>query len=348
MGKKYKPIVEYSEYAPVVAEWHPTKNPENISPNILTPGSHTKVWFICSKCSLEWQCVLKSRFSMKSGCPKCAESVRQDKARKQMTTITLWDKRNDFPYIIQEYHKDNTIPLTTLAWKSKTRVKWQCLTVSSHTWNVSPCDRVTYKSGCPHCYNDRRPEMTRKMKTTTTLYDRRDDFPDLIKEYALDNPIPITEIAWCSGIRCKWECVKGHIWNASLTSRVTMKTGCPICKESHLEKEVRRLLQKYNISFVPQSGIRNPLTSGTLKFDFEVVYNNIHIFIECQGKQHYIVTGFGSSNPEKVFEEIQTRDLKKKELAKMLNIPLIEIPYWTQDIEMFLLEKLEKHSKLLN
>ena len=52
-------------------EWHPTKNGE-LTPRDVTPGSHMKVWWICSQ-GHEW----KTRVAHRTGghgCPRCNNS----------------------------------------------------------------------------------------------------------------------------------------------------------------------------------------------------------------------------------------------------------------------------------
>jgi len=49
-------------------EWHPTKN-EELTPYDVTPGSHMKIWWICTQ-GHEW----KTRVAHRTGghgCPKC-------------------------------------------------------------------------------------------------------------------------------------------------------------------------------------------------------------------------------------------------------------------------------------
>lgn len=60
---------------PVLAEeWHLGKN--EITPNMVRPGSGKKVWWICRKCGHEWQARIYDRNMKKSGCPICARNKR--------------------------------------------------------------------------------------------------------------------------------------------------------------------------------------------------------------------------------------------------------------------------------
>jgi hypothetical protein len=57
----------------LVSQWHPTKNGE-LTPFVVTPGSHDKVWWIC-ELGHEWKTVVKDRVRG-SGCPKCFNEKR--------------------------------------------------------------------------------------------------------------------------------------------------------------------------------------------------------------------------------------------------------------------------------
>ena len=86
--------------------------------------------------------------------------------------------------------------------------------------------------------------------------------------------------------------------------------GCPLCSESHLEKEINDFLIKYNINFERQKRFD---WLGKQSLDFYLPEYNIAI--ECQGRQHFI-----SDNFFKNIEEIIERDKRKKKLCNDNNI----------------------------
>ena len=53
-------------------EWHPTKN-GTLTPYDITFGSHSKVWWLCTKCGHEWQAEVRQRVKGLGKCPKCAK-----------------------------------------------------------------------------------------------------------------------------------------------------------------------------------------------------------------------------------------------------------------------------------
>jgi hypothetical protein len=63
----------YTKNPTLAKEWHPTKN-GFLTPNNVTPGSHSKVWWICSK-GHEWQATVKNR-NNGARCPYCARKKK--------------------------------------------------------------------------------------------------------------------------------------------------------------------------------------------------------------------------------------------------------------------------------
>ena len=59
----------------IAAQWHPTLNGA-LTPEMVTPGSHKKVWWLCPE-GHTWKAVIHSRAGpQKCGCPVCAGRVR--------------------------------------------------------------------------------------------------------------------------------------------------------------------------------------------------------------------------------------------------------------------------------
>ncbi len=62
--------------APKLAkEWHPKKNGK-VTPDNERARSKMKRWWICSRCSHEWQTKTHQRYLLDSGCPRCAKVTR--------------------------------------------------------------------------------------------------------------------------------------------------------------------------------------------------------------------------------------------------------------------------------
>ena len=93
--------------------------------------------------------------------------------------------------------------------------------------------------------------------------------------------------------------------------------GCKYCKESHLEGEIRNVLQKNDIKF--KYDVRDFEWLKPLTYDFFLPEHNIAI--ECQGEQHFrIIEHFGGKND---YDKRVERDKKKKILSEKNGIKLL-------------------------
>lgn len=99
--------------------------------------------------------------------------------------------------------------------------------------------------------------------------------------------------------------------------------GCPICKESKGEIEIRNYLKNKNIEFKSQKTFENCKYIQRLKFDFHIPH--INTCIEYNGRQHYkSIDWFGGINS---FKSQQKRDKIKIEYCYENNIKLLIIKY---------------------
>ena len=124
--------------------------------------------------------------------------------------------------------------------------------------------------------------------------------------------------SWSKGkIKCNMcETIFEQIPNAHLNGR-----GCPICKSSKGERFIIKILNKNNIKFVREYIIPNQ----QYKFRYDFYLPEYNILIEFHGIQHYEARDhFGG---DEGFHYIRKNDIFKKELAKLVKIPLIEFNY---------------------
>lgn len=104
-------------------------------------------------------------------------------------------------------------------------------------------------------------------------------------------------------------------YNGGLKSSYRLKDGS---KGEHLVKEI---LKKYNYIFKEQEsdGCYNDYTLKALVFDFIVYINNVKVYIEIQGKQHYEPIGFNGEDEKtkkRNFINQKIRDNIKKNFAE--------------------------------
>ena len=119
-----------------------------ITPQSVTYGSHTKVWWKCSK-GHEWEAQIKSR-RYNHGCPFCSGTNK--KAIKGVNDLETWCRQNDREYILDEWDSLQNGNLTpdTVTWGSHKRLHWKCS--KGHTWDAVVKERTKIRANqCPIC-----------------------------------------------------------------------------------------------------------------------------------------------------------------------------------------------------
>ena len=107
--------------------------------------------------------------------------------------------------------------------------------------------------------------------------------------------------------------------------------GCPFCRHSKGENEIKKILDKYNISY--ESRKRILMDNRNLELDKYFFQNNQHIGIEFDGRQHFEPVGFGCRDKIKIqilFKGIQERDKLKNDWCFKNNYHLLRISYKTK------------------
>jgi hypothetical protein len=107
---------------------------------------------------------------------------------------------------------------TTVTAGSKKIGLWQCS--EGHRWKSKIGARVSNNVICPTCSGHRVLVGFNDLQTTN---------PELVPEADGWSPKAVTR---GSAKKMRWKCQKGHIWRASVTSRVAKKSGCPTCSIS--------------------------------------------------------------------------------------------------------------------
>lgn len=133
----------------------------------------------------------------------------------------------------------------------------------------------------------------------------------------------------------------GEFWQTP--SEHLQNHGCPVCKQSKLEKAMRLFLQKNNIVFEQQKHFE---WLGLQSLDFYIPSKKLGI--ECQGKQHFGLGDFGSKRFNKSIA--QERDECKRKLCEENGVKLlyysnlgIEYPYKVFENKEELLKEIDKN-----
>lgn len=102
--------------------------------------------------------------------------------------------------------------------------------------------------------------------------------------------------------------------------------GCPGCRESSGEALISKILIKHSIRFVRQYTI--PQVKYKYKYDFYLP--DFGLLVEFHGEQHYKLNSFFHKSEED-FTYQKERDMFKRELAKLVGVPLLVLSYKHKD-----------------
>ena len=189
-------------------EWHPTRN-QSLTPRDVVAGSHTKVWWKCSK-GHEWQADIKSR-NLGNGCPYCSGRYPV-KGENDLQTIN--------PSLAKEwnYEKNNGLTPIDVLPNSGKKVWWKCS--KGHEWQAT-IDSRNKGHSCPYCAGQKVIKGENDLQTVN---------PTLAKEWHYEKNDGLTpmDVLPNSGKKVWWKCSKGHEWQAKIYHRNTV-SDCPIC-----------------------------------------------------------------------------------------------------------------------
>jgi len=129
-----------TNYPEIAKLWHPTKNGK-LKPNMVTPGSNKKVWWMCEK-KHEYISTPKSKRKI-GKCPYC------------LNYIVGYgnDLMSKFPLIANQWHptKNGNKKPENYVFGSEKSFWWVC--DFGHNWKTSIKARTTIGTNCPKCSN---------------------------------------------------------------------------------------------------------------------------------------------------------------------------------------------------
>lgn len=259
--KKYEDSLEY-KYPDLIKEFDYTKN--TIKPSEIYAKSHQKVWWICSQ-GHSYQSIILDRTNNGSGCPYCVS---------KKVLVGYNDIKTTHNYILNEWDFErNTIKPEEISAYSNKKVWWKCK--NEHSWEASPNTRIGQGRNCPYCVNQMVKIGYNDLATT---------HPDLIKEWDYDrNIVNPTEIVAGTNRKVWWLCKEGHSWQSSVSNRVHLNRGCPVCNSSYTEHIVCEFLDNQGINYEKEKSIF--IGTSNRRYDFYIP--NERIVIEIDGKQHF-------------------------------------------------------------
>ena len=250
-----------------------------------------KVKIICKKHGIFDQ-TPNIHLSCKCGCPKCKGGVK----------YTF----NDFIKKSKEIHNDKYNYSLVNYVNSQTKIKIIC---EIHGVFEQKANDHLNGNGCPKCYGNIKPTTEKFIKKAREIHNDKYD-------YSLVNYIN-------NRIKIKIICKKHGLFEQRPDAHINQKQGCPICKESWGEKEIRNILKQNNINFESQKTFEKCVNKSLLPFDFYLPKYNL--CIEYDGIQHFKPIDFFGG--KKSLKETQKKDKIKTDYCKENNIELIRISY---------------------
>lgn len=267
---------------------------------------------ICKKCGCEFDVkvanLLRNRNIMEP-CPICyKKSISKDQnSFINEIKAKFGDK---FDYSKVEYKN------------AKTKIILICNDCGTE-FETTPDNLLNCEIGCPVCAEKSRRD--KRTHTTEEFIIKSKEVHGDIFDYSLvkyeGNRIPVTIICPKHGEfqQIPKDHLRGH--------------GCPRCKSSRGELFVENYLKSINIPYINQYFIDLEDFSRGIFIDFKITINNITLFIEYNGIQHYKPIEFFGG--EEHFTKYQLpRDKKVREYCSINNIPLLEIKYTLKDNEI--------------
>jgi hypothetical protein len=112
-------------------------------------------------------------------------------------------------------------------------------------------------------------------------------------------------------------------FNVSPNNHLSKKSGCPICNESNLERELASILDKLNVKYERQKRFK-----WLGKQSLDLYLPEHQIAIECQGIQHFKPVDFAGKGKEwanQLFIENKKRDDRKLKKCITNNIKMIYV-----------------------
>lgn len=280
-------VCGYSMKEKLIKEWNYERNGK-IDPNNLLNSSGKKVWWICKK-GHEWLARIADR-SRGTGCPYCSN---------KKVIIGENDLKTVNPILAEEWNfeKNEKKPEDFFPHSGK-KVWWICK--NGHEWQAT-IDSRSRGNNCIYCAGQ---------KAIAGVNDFGTMRPELLQEwdYEKNDPIKPSQLMLNSSKKAWWKCSKGHSWHVSLNSRMSSKSGCPICS-SELRTSFPEQAILYYLSKVVKAENRYDLDG----YEIDVFLPELNIGIEYDGIRFH--------NDEKARE----RENRKNEFCRQKGILLFRI-----------------------
>lgn len=253
-------------------------------------NSNTKVKVICKKHG-EFLVTPDRHTNTKQGCAECKKLGLDgfiEKAKEK------WGDRYDYSLVVYKNNKE--------------KVDIICKEHGIFKQRVS--DHFNLEHGCPECALSKfRVSIDDFKKRSNIIHNNKYDYSKVNFKTNKDYIIII--------------CPKHGNFRQKVDSHMNQRQGCPSCRESIGEREIRKYLIEKKIKFKSQKKFEDCIYRDKLIFDFYLP--DSRICIEYNGRQHYEPNDYFGGKV--AFEKQLIRDNIKRKYCKNNNINLIIIRY---------------------
>ncbi len=263
-------------------------------------NTRTKIIIVCPIHG-EFTQIPQNHIRLKCGCSKCGRVTAKSKINKYDTNYFI-------KYAI-EVHADKYDYSQSQCFNATDKVEINCPLHGTFSQNAN---QHLQGHGCPKCNFDQMAE-DRTMGKEIFIIKSKELFG---KKY------DYSKVEYINGQKnvCLICQIHGE-FKVTPNNHLSKKSGCPICNESKLERELASVLDKINVKYERQKRFN---WLGRQSLDIYLPEHNLAI--ECQGIQHFAPVDFagkGKKWANQSFEKIKEKDDIKLKKCLEHNINMI-------------------------
>ena len=274
------------------------KDIKNINPSIEVLECYinmkTPILHKCKLHNIQWK-VAPISILRGSGCKQCGTEK----------TVEILKKTHE-QYVKELKIVNPQIVVVENYINVSTSILHKCL-IDNYEWYAKP-NSILSGYGCPKCAGN--------IKKTHEEY---------VYELSVINPdIEVIDAYIGANIKILHRCKNDNYTWYVKPSSILSGNGCPQCRESSGERQVRQWLEKHSIKYIYQQPFNDCRDIRPLPFDFYLPdYNSC---VEYDDRQHFEPIDFFGGQKE--FEYTVKHDNIKNEYCKNNGISLLRIPYY--------------------
>ncbi len=272
-------------------------------------NTYTEIIIICPIHG-EFTQIPQNHIRLKCGCRKCGREIAKSKINKY-----------DTKYFIEnaiKVHGDKYSYANSECFNATDKVDIEC---PVHGIFPQPANQHLQGHGCPKCNFDQMAS-DRSMGKEKFIIRSKELFGDKFDYSKVEYNNGRTNVI----LKCK---THGE-FKVKPNAHLSKKSGCPICNESKLERELAFILEEQGVVYERQKKFK---WLGKQSLDFYL--KEYSLAIECQGIQHFKPVDFAGKGKEwanQAFEEIKKRDDIKLKKCLSNGIKMI---YVIDNVEYF-------------